>query len=119
MIDNLRDEILIEQQLCYENNFFYNCLIDIEKSNELDIQIKHYLMRFYNTQFDSEFELNHEMYIKCLVESSYESNDIILDFDAIDKSDEFKTQIETHFEEMEMEYDEFFDFERGYDEYYE
>ena len=51
MIESIRDAKLIEEQLVYEEKFFESAQLDIEKSNEIDYQIRNYDSSFIDYDF--------------------------------------------------------------------
>ena len=52
MIESIRDAKLIEEQLVYEEKFFESAQLDIEKSNEIDYQIRNYDSSFIDYDFE-------------------------------------------------------------------
>lgn len=52
MIESIRDAKLIEEQLVYEEKFFESAQLDIEKSNEIDYQIRDYDSSFIDYDFE-------------------------------------------------------------------
>ena len=67
MIESIRDEKLIEEQLVYEENLFSTFLLDMEKSNEIEDIISHQI-----DNFEKNFYPDPESYFEDLFEYEYE-----------------------------------------------
>lgn len=67
MIESIRDEKLIEQQLVYEENLFSTFLLDMEKNNEIEDIIAHQI-----DNFEENFYPDPESYFEDLFEYDFE-----------------------------------------------
>lgn len=134
MSEAIRDAILIEERLVYENNFFRGIFEDIEKSNQLDFQIEDYEPEFiyeeeyfdydfadydpFDDYYFEEFDRNDVAFVDDGFQT-FPSNDDSFDrfeeYDYPDGPDENLNGVR-YFEEYFLEYDEpFLDFDEPYE----